>query len=100
MGIFNVDNIIRGVKPQKQKPPASNNNFNKKKPLNNRNFPQLSFAKYRFHGYKTDSAGIRHPVSWVETLPAGRRVKLRKKDYPGVTVTRLEPIGLYGPILE
>lgn len=102
--MLNSSKFITGVKPIKRKetPEDINNEykFNKGQPLSSMNFPQYSYARYMFHGYKKDAAGIRHPLQWEETLPAGRRIRLKKSDYPNITVTKVVPMYLCGPPLK
>ena len=86
-------NIITGVKPkQKADPPAIP--FDKNKPLGPYNFPTYSYAEYRIHGYRLDAAGIRHPVSWTERLPMGRKVTLEHPD--DIIITSCERT-IFGP---
>lgn len=98
--ILDNQKIITGVKPPiKNRPNLPRFELQKDKPLGPYNFPQFSYAEYRLYGYKTDAAGIRHPVSWVEKLPMGRRVRFNKDDYPGITVTGCKR-AFGGPILK
>ena len=102
--MLNQSNILSGVKPIKRNLDLQNRNdeikFDKGQPLSSLNYPQFSFARYTFHGYKKDAAGLKHPIQWEETMPAGRRITLKKSDYPGITVTKVVPIALSGPLLK
>lgn len=90
MGILDQMGIT-GMKPvEKNRPTLDRLVFDKTKPLGPHNFPVYSYAKYRIYGYKRDAAGMRHPVSWEETLPCGQRIRFNKADYPGIEITRCE----------
>ena len=80
---------IAAVKPVKQKAEVKFD-FDKNKPMGMWNYPTLSRAKYKMYGYKTDAEGIRRPISWEETLPVGKRVRMEKR--PGVIITGCERI--------
>ena len=80
---------IAAVKPVKQKAEIKMH-FDKSIPLGPYNFPTLSWARYKMYGYKTDAAGIKHPIQWEETLPIGKRIRMEKR--PGVTITGCERI--------
>ena len=91
MGVLDNPKIITGLKLKKEnRPNLPRFELDKTKPLGPYNFPLMKYAKYRLHGYKTDAAGLRRPVSWIENLPIGRRVRFDKDDYPGITITHCE----------
>lgn len=98
MGILNNQKIITGVKPPKRNRPnltqtddsLLQTGLDKSKPLGPYNFPTYSYALYRLYGYRKDAAGLKHPVSWEEKLPTGKRVRFNKDDYPGITITGCE----------
>lgn len=99
MGILdNPSNIIRGVKPVQKNRPKRHWKFDKSQPLGPYNYPTFSYAVYRIFGYKTDAAGLKHPVSWTERLPMGQRIRFKKDDYPGITITGCKR-AIGGPIL-
>ena len=88
MGILDNPEIITGMKLKpKNRPDLPQFKLDKTKPLGPYNFPLMKYAEYRLTGYKTDSAGIRRPVSWIEKLPIGKRIRFAKDKYPGITIT-------------
>jgi hypothetical protein len=89
MGILDSQKIITGVKPvEKNRPTLPATGLDKSKPLGPYNFPTFSYAMFRIYGYRTDAAGLKHPVQWEEKLPIGQRIRMEK--YPGITITRCE----------
>lgn len=88
MGILDSQKIITGIKLKPEnRPDLPQFALDKTKPLGPYNFPVMKYAVYVIHGYKTDSAGIRRPVSWTENLPIGKRIRFAKDKYPGITIT-------------
>ena len=88
MGILDNPEIITGMKLKKEnRPDLPRFALDKTKPLGPYNFPLMKYAEYTIYGYKTDAAGIKHPVSWVENLPIGKRIRFNKDKYPGITIT-------------
>lgn len=91
MGILDNQKIITGVKPPlRNRPDLPSTGLDKSEPLGMYNFPTYSYALYRMYGYRKDAAGLKHPVSWEEKLPMGKRVRFNKDDYPGITITGCE----------
>ena len=91
MGILNNPKIITGMKLKpKNRPDLPRFKLDKTKSLGPYNFPVLKYAEYRIYGYKTDAAGIKHPVSWIERLPMGKRIRFEKDKFPGITITGCE----------
>lgn len=84
VSILNAPGRIGGVRPIKHKAEIELP-FDKTKPLGPYNFPTLSYAEYRIWGYRTDAAGIKHPVSWTERLPVGKRINIEK--HKNITIT-------------
>ena len=100
MGILNNQKLITGIKPQPQnRPDLPRFELQKDKPLGPYNFPMFSYAYYTIYGYKTDAAGLKHPVSWEERLPCGKKIRFNTADYPGIIITHCKR-AVGGPILK
>ena len=92
MGILTNPITTLKLKPG-NRPDLPRFELQKDKPLGPYNFPMGKFAEFTIHGYKTDAAGIKHPISYKERLPMGRKIRLR--EHPGITITHCErAIGL------
>lgn len=76
MSILNNKNIIRGIKPIRERATFGqdpNFIFDKKKPIAPHNFPLSTWTEYKIYGYRKDKiTGIKRPYWLTKRLPTGR----------------------------
>ena len=75
--ILNSHQIIKGVKPLKDKPKYGDEafTFNKEFPLGMRNFPLTKYTDWKIYGYKKDPyTGIKRPYWLTKRLPTGQQL--------------------------
>ena len=75
--ILNSRQIIKGVKPIKNKPKYGDKEFvfNKEIPLGPMNYPLTKYTDWQIYGYKKDPfTGIKRPHWLTKRLPTGREI--------------------------
>ena len=73
MTILNQKEIIRGVKPIKNKPTFNDGGFDKARPLGEHNYPLTKYTDWQIYGYKKDKfTGIKRPYWLTKRLPTGQ----------------------------
>ena len=71
--ILNSHQIIKGVKPIKNKPTYNDGGFDKTRPLGAHNYPLSKYTNWEIYGYKKDKlTGIKRPYWLNKTLPTGQ----------------------------
>ena len=75
--ILKSNQIIKGVKPIKNKPKYGDEAFafDKTIPLGSMNFPLTKYTDWQIYGYKKDPfTGIKRPYWMTKRLPTGRQI--------------------------
>ena len=72
--MLNSQQIIKGIKPIKQKPKYGDKafTFDKEIPLGTMNFPLTKYTDWKIYGYRKDPfTGIKRPYWLTKRLPTG-----------------------------
>ena len=74
--ILNPHQIIKGVKPIKNKPYRDSDvTFDKTQPIGMYNFPLTKYTVWKIYGYRIDPfTGIKRPYWIIKQLPTGRQL--------------------------
>ena len=74
--ILGTNQIIKGVKPIKERPYRdSDATFDKTIPIGPKNFPLTKYTTWKIYGYRKDPfTGIKRPYWMEKTLPTGRPI--------------------------
>lgn len=79
MGILDLSQIIKGVRPSKNNQPTYNGGrFDKTLPLGPHNTPISKYTKWKIYGYRKDITGMKTPYWLYKTLPTGVEITPKK----------------------